>query len=324
MNQSSNSPRQTTVAPTRRRFLIASATLPFVARAMTASSTRAADQPPRSRRIPIGFSLYGMKSMTVRDALRECQAVGYDCVELPVMADWPADSRALSPAARQDIRAALSDTSLRLGALMENLNLLAEPAAHAANLDRLKRAVDLARELVPDSPPVIETILGGRPADWPQVRQAMADRLQTWAETIGSSKVVLAIKPHVGGAMHRPEHAVWLLDQVNVPHVRAAYDFSHYQLQGIGLAESLETLLPRSVFIHVKDGRGDAKKFQFMLPGEGAIDYVDYFRRLSAGNYAGDVVVEVSGQIHSRPDYDPRAAARRSFAALAAARKQAE
>lgn len=303
----------------RRQFAATIAAASVLTPAAIATSVVGAQQ-PGPRPVSIGFSLYGMKSLAILAALRECRDIGYDCVELPVMADWPGDSRTLSGDARRDIRGALADTSLRMSALMENLNLLADPAGHASNLDRLKRACDLARELAPDAPPLIETILGGRPADWPQARQSMADRLKAWAEVMSQAKVVLAIKPHVGGAMHRPEHAVWLLDQVDDPHVRVAYDFSHYQLQGIGLAESLDQLLSRAVFIHVKDGRGTPQKFQFLLPGEGAIDYADYFRRLTQARYRGDVVVEVSGQIHSRPDYDPRAAARKSFQALAAAR----
>lgn len=302
----------------RRQFVAAAAGVTLLGPAIAATVARA--QPAPQRPVSIGFSLYGMKSRPILAALRECREIGYDCVEVPVMADWPGDSRNLTVDARRDIRRALSDTNLRLSALMENLNLLAEPSAHDANLDRLKRAAELARDLAPDSPPVIETILGGRPADWPQVRPAMADRLKSWAEIMRQAKVTLAIKPHVGGAMHRPEHAVWLLDQVADPHIRAAYDFSHYQLQGIGLAESLAQLLPRTAFIHVKDGRGTPQKFQFLLPGEGTIDYADYFRRLTEARYPGDVVVEVSGQIHSRPDYDPGAAARQSFKALAAAR----
>jgi inosose dehydratase len=129
----------------------------------------------------------------------------------------------------------------------------------------------------------------------------------------------VAIKAHVGGAAHRPEHIVWLMDQARSPRIRAAYDYSHFQLAGLGLAESLQALIGRTAFIHVKDGRGTPDKFEFLLPGEGTIDYKDYFRRLRALPYRGVVVVEVSAQIHRRAGYDAAAAARQSYAALAAA-----
>jgi len=64
---------------------------------------------------------------------------------------------------------------------------------------------------------------------------------------------------------------------------------------------------------------GELGKFQFVLPGEGKIDYADYFRRLKAANWSGSVCVEVSGQVFSKPGYDPVAAAKKSFTALAPA-----
>jgi len=63
----------------------------------------------------------------------------------------------------------------------------------------------------------------------------------------------------------------------------------------------------------VKDSVGDQEKFQFVLPGEGSIDYEKYVQLIGESKYEGDIVVEVSGQIHSRPDYDPVAACRKSF-----------
>src|SRR5262245_38076175 len=61
------------------------ATWTHLARGMS----RASEAP---RTIGLGFSLYGMRSLTIDSALRAVDEIGYDCIELPVMAEWPADS----------------------------------------------------------------------------------------------------------------------------------------------------------------------------------------------------------------------------------------
>ena len=121
-------------------------------------------------------------------------------------------------------------------------------------------------------------------------------------------KVVVAIKANVGNALHKPSDANWLLEQVGSKSLRLAFDQSHFGLQKISLESALDTLLPSTVFIHVKDAEGDAAKFQFLLPAEKENHYVEYFQLLAAKKYRGDVVVEVSGQIHSKPGYGPVAA----------------
>lgn len=297
---------------------------------------------PNVRSLPsLGFSLYGMKTWAWTDALRELAEIGYRCVELPVMADWPWDSRRWTATERREFQQGLERHGLRLSALMENLSLLpprntsnspanTSPAEmrrlareqRQANLQRLASAADLALAWSPQpstpasSAPIIETILGGKPADWAQDRQQMVDELGAWAEVMGSKQVVLAIKPHVSGALHRPEDAAWLIEQVRSRWIRAAFDFSHYQLRGLTFTDCWKTLGSVTSFIHVKDATGDAGKFQFLLPGAGSIDYREYFRTVIASGYRGDVVVEVSGQLHSRPDYDARRAARESYTPL--------
>ncbi|MBI5802578.1 MAG: sugar phosphate isomerase/epimerase [Verrucomicrobia bacterium] len=299
---------------TRRQFLQTTAI------AALASSVQAAVHP---RRVGLGFSLYGMKTLPVEQALRVCAETGFHDVEFALNPGYLTEPKLLSPAQRKEIRALLSSLGLRLTALMDNLSLLIDEPAHAKNLERIQSAAELAHALAPDAPPLLETVMGGKPADWDKVKSQMAARLADWAKAAAAAKITLCIKPHVSGAAHLPEHALWLLDQVKHPAVKLAYDFSHYQLRGVELGKSLDALLPHTAFIHVKDSVGELGKFQFVLPGEGKIDYTDYFRRLKAANWHGSVCVEVSGQVFGKPGYDPIAAAKKSHAALAPAFKSA-
>jgi sugar phosphate isomerase/epimerase len=205
---------------------------------------------------------------------------------------------------------------------MDNLPLLGDASKHQSNLDRLKAAAELSQRLVPEEPPLVETVLGGKVGSWGEVKQQFVDRLGDWCEVMASAKVQLAVKCHISNAMQRPEQLRWVLEQVNNPWLTAAYDYSHFELQQLAMADSLEPLAGRISFVHVKDARGEAGRFQFVLPGDGKTDYAKLFAALKAAKYSGDIIVEVSGQLHSKPGYDPLAAARRSYAALAPAMKQ--
>lgn len=292
--------------PTRRQWLASGAAALLVA----------ADRPAP---IPLGFSLYGMKSVRLADALTTCAAVGYDGVELALMPGYPAEPKQLSAAARKELRGRLADSRLALHGLMENLVEPAADAAHRSNLDRLRAAADLGHALSPDAPPPVETILGGKPADWEAVKDRLADRLGAWAEVGKATKTVIAVKPHVANALHTPDGAAWLLKRVNSPWLRLAFDYSHFVLRGVALADAISALVPLAAFVHVKDAKGTPAKFEFLLPGEHGTDYAGYAKRLAAANYRGPVVVEVSGMISNKPGYDPAAAARTSYANLAPA-----
>ena len=311
---------QNSFETTRRQF-VQSLAAALTASAGGARFTQAATMPTVP---PIGFSLYGMKSVPVSEALKVCAEIGYECVELAAMADWPCAPERLSAEQRREIRQQLSDRGLKLAAIMENLPLAVEGDAHRNNLDRLKRAAQLAHDLAPDSTPIIETILGGSPDKWPMLRERFVERLRDWVTVAEESKAVMAIKAHIAGALHLPNDTAELVRSINSKWLQAVYDFSHFQLRGLTLKDSWATLAESTRFVHVKDGRGEPGKFQFLLPGEGTIDYAELFRLLKQSRYTGPAVVEVSAQISSKPGYDPIAAAKQCWPVLRDARSRAD
>src|SRR5262249_17534736 len=140
--------------------------------------------------------------------------------------------------------------------------------------------------------------------------------MQTWAKIGEKGKTVIAIKAHVGNALHTPEDALWLIRLVKSPWLRLAYDHSHFALQGMKLADTAKAMLPESVVVHVKDEQGTAAKFEVLLPGSGTTGYREYVGLLRASRYKGGVGVEVSGQIFNKRGYDPGAAAKACYTKL--------
>ncbi len=294
----------------RRGFLASSA-----AACISAAAAKVCDSGQLAKgRSRLGFSLYGMRALPIPQALELCASIGYRSVEIPAMADWPGAPERLSDESTSIVRKRLDELELRLSAIMENLTLVANEDVHRANLGRIGRACELSRKLSPNEPAIVETVMGGAPKQWEPTRNAMVERLGQWAEAAKNSGGILAIKAHVSGSAHLPEHVRWLLDQVNQPNLKAVFDYSHFQLRGVDMKAAWKLLESSVVFVHIKDSVGDLDKFRFVLPGQGTIQYPELFRLIGDSATATDIVVEVSGQIHSQPSYDPEAAARLSYA----------
>ena len=273
--------------------------------------------------ITFSFSLYGMRSLDLNTALRTCAQIGYGGVELATMPGWSADPQRLNAEARTALRNRLRQHNLTVPALMENTPLNGNAQSHRDQLVRLRRVAELGHNLSPNAHPVIETILGGRPGQWEQLRNQFATRLADWARLGEQTRTIIAVKPHRGQAMNTPEHALWLMQRVDSPWIQLGYDYSHFQHRDITLANSLRQMLPQTKFVHIKDVRVQNGRTQFLLPGDGTIDFTAMLRQLRMGNYRGTVCVEVSGQIHGRQGYDPVASARRCYMNLAPAFRQA-
>ena len=299
---------------TRRRWLQQAAFLGLSSTILGRSSM--GEVAPETPRVTFGFSLYGMNSLPLSKAILTIAKIGYDATEIVCTKGWDTAPERFAQKDRVEARKLLEGEGLQLPGLMENLPLIVDPKVRGEHLERIKRAGDLGHELSPDSPPVLETVLGGKSSDWLMVKQQMVEELGRWSEAAESVRTVVAVKPHVGGSVWKPEFADWLVRQVDSPWIRLVYDYSHYHVHNFDLTDSMKLLLPNTVFIHVKDEMGRDGKAQFVLPGEGDTDYKAYFTTLKESKYSGTVMVEVSSHLWRQNGYDPERAAEQSFSNL--------
>lgn len=264
-------------------------------------------------RMTLGFSTYGMKSLKTEVAIEAIGEIGYDAVELTVWPDWDCAPANVGAARRRRIRQLMGEKSLKLTSLMEHLYPTEKDAEHAAGLARLEKVYQLARDLAGDTPPVVQTVLGG--GTWDAKKSMFRDRVGDWVELGKKHGIVTCIKPHRGGGMSRPSEAIWLIQQLDdSPWLRMVYDYSHYAFRDIDLVESVRAALPYTAHVAVKDAVEHNGKVRFELPGvAGTIDFVTLLKELSAGGYRGDISCEVSGMVSGKPGYTPLPAARTCY-----------
>lgn len=266
----------------------------------------------------LGFSLYGMKDLSTEEAIGVVADIGFDSIELCLLPGWDAEPSRLDSRRRKRIQSLLQNTGLRLSSLMEHLSLTGPSKSQVYALDRLRSAAELGHQLNPKHPPLIETVAGK--GIWNRVRNQVRDNLAGWAEIAKETRTVIAIKPHRGGVVDRPEYAVWLVDQVRSPWIKLNYDYSHFAHRDIPLAESIRTMLPHTCFIHVKDVVMVDGTPQFMLPGEsGQQDYEALLKLVNEAGYQGDICCEVSSMLFKQLDYDPLLAAKTCYRNLSSA-----
>jgi inosose dehydratase len=258
----------------------------------------------------LGYSTYALPNMSASKAAHFIGSLGYDSIELTITADRDVAPEKISGKDRQTLATALSDHGLRVTALMENIRPADSEVRHIADCVRLERACELAKALRPDSPPIIQTVLGQR--DWNEVRDLCAKRMEDWLKIAETHEVVIGIKPHRGQAMSRPAEAIGLLKKLgDPPWIRMVFDYSHFIFREMPMDKMIAEALPYTAHIAVKDASNDNGRIHFKLPGEAdTIDYAKLLKQFYDGGYRGDVCVEVSSQVWRQENYDPGQSAR--------------
>ena len=267
----------------------------------------------------IGYSTWGMPTVPIDTALSHLASLGYDGVELTIIPRFTTELSTLDAAERKRIASLFQQHNLALPAIAAHSSLLEiDPEAHAKNMWRLKGGVDLAVELAQgDEPPAVNTTPGGKPEEWEIKKDFLAERVGELVDYGASRGVTIAMEPHVGAIIDTPAKVLELLEIVNSEYLKVNFDISHFDIVGMTTEETVAALAPVSAHTHVKDQRGTAPDHEFLIPGEGPFDYVDYLKRMQAHGYDGFITAEVSFMVQAREDYDPLAAATLSYQTLA-------
>lgn len=269
----------------------------------------------------LGYSTWGMPKVPVDEALAHLAGLGFDGVELTVIPGYTTELIKLDAVERSRIRRLLEKHHLILPAIAAHSSLLSDDTAtHAANMARLKGAVDLAVELAQeDIMPVVNTTPGGKPEEWDTIRDLLVERTRELVEYAQARSVTIAIEPHVSAVINTPEKVLQLLELVDSPYLKVNFDISHFDIVGLTIQDTVAALAPHTAHTHVKDQRGRVPNYEFLIPGEGDFDYLNYLKAMQAHGYDGFITVEVSVMVQRRPDYDPFAAATLSYETLSRA-----
>ncbi len=268
----------------------------------------------------LGFNTYGMKTLTTEEALKELASIGFDSVELDCGKDCDAEPGNLSAARRTAIRQLATDLGLRLTAVQGLPVPSIDDTAHQAGLERMKVLAQLAHDLGQHQPLMIEAGLGGRDP-WDKAKALFIRRVADWVKVIDEAGITLVLKPHRDTSMDRPEQAVELFQALGAPaRLRMSFDYSHFALRDIPLANAIRVALPWTGFVAIKDVAMENGKGVFKLPGETRrIDYTALVKQFHAGGYRGDYNCEISSMIFRKSGFDCLAAARTSYANIAPA-----
>lgn len=260
---------------------------------------------------------YGMKSLSTEDAIRAIAGIGFDGFELCAIPEWDSSPAKMGAERRKTVRSLLQETGLRLVAVMENLPPSADEQQHMFGKERLKAAITLGRDLVPDQKPLVQTVLGG--GKWEEVKSMCRDRVGDWAQLAEELDATVCIKPHRFGAMSTPEQAAWLIQQLgDTPRIRMVYDYSHYAFRDLTVEATIQQARGLIAYVAMKDAIQTGDKVTFALPGETEVfDQAAIIRALKANHYAGDFCCEVSSQVSMLPGYDPIQAAKTCYQNMA-------
>ena len=269
----------------------------------------------------ISYCTWGMPTVPIDTIARAVAETGYDGLEPTVTPGYTLELYSLDRDERQRVLRLIKEYGLDIPAVSGHASLVESDAeTHGRHFQRLRDGVDLCAEwTLGERPPALDITAGGAPDQWDAVKPLLVERTAELVEYAASRNVVVAMAPHHRSAITTGEQMLELIEQVNSPFLRVNFDISHFVTHGYGVVEAVDLMAPYIEHVHLRDARGIVPNFEFLVPGEGGIDYVAFLSALHQHGYEGHVTAEVSLMVQERPNYDALAAMKQSYAVVARA-----
>ena len=250
---------------------------------------------------PIAFSTLACPDWSIERIIAQTSAFGYDGIE------WRGGPQGhvqptMSAARRADIQKMSMDTGLIAVAVTAYTTFVSALAEERqANLDELRRYVDLAAEM---DAPYVRTFLGELPEGTKldsSIYEKISDCLNTAADHASSVGVKIAVEPH--DDFVRSSTIVPILQRVQHPALRVIWDIGNAFAAGENPRESFGELKNRLAYVQVKDGKKFGEEWQLCPLGQGHVPLEQALGLLLAHGYEGALSVEWEYAWH--PELDP-------------------
>ena len=249
---------------------------------------------------PVTFSTLACGEWPAETVIERAAQFGYDGVE------WRGGPQGhVSPALSADERQALRRRVAAAGLISLAVTAYSrftspDPAERAAQLDHLRRHIDLAADL---GAQYVRTFIGQLPAGRTkaQALPAIRECLRAAAEHAAQAGVIVAAESHDDWV--RSAAVADILKAVPHPALRALWDFGNAFATGEDPAQGLRVLGPHLGYVHVKDGILSGGQWRLTRLGLGQVPLGRVIRGLLAAGYQGGLTVEWERAWH--PELEP-------------------
>jgi sugar phosphate isomerase/epimerase len=245
---------------------------------------------------PLAWSTLGSPGWSFEQTVAQAAANGYQALEVRML-DGQIIPSNLSAERRRQMKAVLQQYNIRIIGLGLSTRFSSpDPAERQANVDELRRYLELANEL---EAPMVRTF-GGNVIDGQTIDQTIdwvAQGLLAGVATAEAQGVTIVLETH--DAFCRGAEVARVLAQVDSPHVAAVWDIHHPYRMGESIDETWRLIGSRVKHVHIKDGiqRTDGS-WQLVLLGKGELPCQATIKLLYDKGYRGYLSAEWEKKWH--------------------------